>query len=121
MKILIVDDDPAMLLVVSMALEQVGGFEVIQARGGLEAIECALQKQPDAILMDLVMQDVDGSIVLEKLRAHESTDKIPVIIHTAKTDPSEMRDLIALGAKGVIVKPMNPVRLAGEISRILAS
>jgi CheY-like chemotaxis protein len=121
MKILVVDDDPAMLMVATMALEEVGGFEVIQANGGREAIECARQKRPDAILMDLFMNDLDGPDVLEILRAHESTLSIPVIFHTAKSDPSDVRDLLALGAKGVIGKPFNPVDLAGEISKILSS
>src|SRR5512138_3718517 len=108
MKILIVDDDPAMLMVSAMALEEVGGFEVIQATGGIEAIEYALQDPPDAILMDLVMHDIDGSDVLEKLRANAATGKIPVIFHTAKSNPSEIRDLMRLGAKGVIGKPIDP-------------
>jgi len=120
-KILVVDDDPAMLLVASIALEQVGGFEVLLARCGLEAIECARQNQPDAILMDLVMPDVDGSDVLQTLRAHESTVKIPVIFHTAKTDPSEIRSMLALGAKGVLGKPSDPAAMAEEIERILES
>ena len=54
--------------------------------------------------MDLVMPDVDGSDVLQTLRAHESTVKIPIIFHTAKTDPSEIRSMLALGAKGVLGK-----------------
>jgi two-component system, OmpR family, response regulator len=120
-KILVVDDDPAMRLVASIALEQVGGFEVLLAQGGLEAIECARENKPDAILMDLVMPDVDGPDVLQTLRQHESTDKIPIIFHTAKTDPSEVRDMLALGAKGVIGKPFDPAALAEEIERILES
>ncbi len=120
MKILVVDDDPAMLLVASIALEQAGGYEVVQATGGKEAIEFARQNPPDAILMDLVMHDLDGPDVLEALRSDESTLRIPVIFHTAKTDPSDIRGLLAMGAKGVISKPFNPAELPGEVSRILA-
>jgi CheY-like chemotaxis protein len=70
--------------------------------------------------MDLVMPDLDGPVVLERLRASAETDGIPVIFHTAKTDPSAVRSLLALGAKGVIGKPFDPLALAGEIARILA-
>jgi len=121
MRILVVDDDPAMLMVSSIALEEVGGFEVIQATGGVEAIEYALHNPPDAILMDLVMHDIDGQDVLAKLRANAATGNIPIIFHTAKSNPSEVRDLLQLGAKGVIGKPINPMELAGEVNRILAS
>jgi CheY-like chemotaxis protein len=121
MKILVVDDDPAMLLVASIALQEVGGFEVISASGGAEAIEYARDKKPDAILMDIVMHDITGPDVLLTLRSSASTDRIPVIFHTAKTDPSNIRDLIRLGAKGVIAKPINPVDLPAEVTRILES
>ena len=119
MKILIVDDDPATLLVVSMALQHAGGFDVLLANSGMEAIDCAKRNQPDAILMDIVMQDLDGQDVLKKLRDHEETVDIPVIFHTAKINPTEVRVLLSLGAKGVIGKPRDPLELAGEIQRIL--
>jgi CheY-like chemotaxis protein len=121
MRILVVDDDPAMLMVAALALENAGGFEVVQAQGGAEAIESARANRPDAILIDLIMPDVDGPDVLERLRAGHQTATIPVIINTAKDDPAEVRSLLARGAKGVIGKPFDPVELAGEIHRILAS
>jgi two-component system OmpR family response regulator len=121
MRILVVDDDPAMLIVAVTALEQIGGYEVLQAKGGAEAVECAKQKHPDAILMDLVMPDFDGPDVLEMLRAHPQTERIPVIFHTARNEPSAIRKLLALGAKGVIGKPFDPLRLPGEVARILRS
>jgi CheY-like chemotaxis protein len=119
MKILIVDDDPALLMVASMALTEVAGLEVIEARGGFEALECAKQDVPDAILMDVVLPDIDGLDILKKLGADNRTKKIPIIFHTAKTEPSYVRRLLALGAKGVIEKPFDPMMLASEIKRIL--
>ena len=121
MKILVVDDDPGMLLIALIALEELGGFEVLQAKGGAEALDCAKRERPDAILMDLVLPDLDGCEVLEKLRATKETGRIPVIFHTAKTDPGDVRKLLALGAKGVIGKPFDPMRLGAEIERILES
>lgn len=121
MKILIVDDDPAMLMVASIALEEVGGFEVVLATGGAEAVECARESHPDAILMDLVMEDIDGPDVMKLLRQDERTGAIPIIFHTAKNDPEDVRSLMALGAKGVIGKPFDPISLPGGIARILES
>ena len=84
MNILVVDDDPAMRLVLSMALEHAGGFEVLVAEGGTEAIECVNRSKPDSILLDLVMPDVDGSDVLQELRTRFPTVNIPVIFLTLK-------------------------------------
>jgi two-component system OmpR family response regulator len=120
MKILIVDDDPALLMVASMALAEVAGLEVIEARGGLEALEFAKKGIPDAILMDVVLPDIDGLDILQKLGADQRTKRIPIIFHTAKTEPSYIKRLMALGAKGVIEKPFDPMKLAMEIKRILA-
>jgi two-component system OmpR family response regulator len=120
LKILIVDDDPATLLVASMALQYSGGFEVLLASSGTDALECARENHPDAILMDVVMHDLDGLSVLSKLRDEEKTGKIPVIFHTARTNPTEVKRLLSLGAKGVIGKPANPLQLGNEIHRILA-
>jgi CheY-like chemotaxis protein len=121
MRILVVDDDPAMLLVASIALQEGGGHEVLVATGGLEAIESARRNLPDAILMDFVLDDIDGPDVLRNLRSGERTGAIPVIFHTAKSDPSDVRNLMALGAKGVIGKPCNPADLPAEIEKILSS
>lgn len=120
MKILVVDDDPATLLVASMALQHAGGYEVLLANSGAAAIECAKENRPDAILMDIVMNDLDGLAVLKHLRSYAETGSIPIIFHTARTDPTEIRGLLSAGARGVIAKPSDPLELGNEIKRILA-
>jgi CheY-like chemotaxis protein len=120
LKILIVDDDPATLLVASMALQYSGGFEVLLAGSGTDAIASARENRPDAILMDIVMHDLDGLSVLHRLRDHAETGTIPIIFHTARTNPAEIRDLLSAGAKGVIGKPTDPLQLGNEIHRILS-
>ncbi len=120
MKILVVDDDPAQLLLSSIALNDVGGFEVVLANCAAEAIERAHQDSPDVILMDMMLEDADGAEVFSRLRTDKATGDIPVIFHTARTDPSAVTEMMALGAKGVIGKPFDPLQLAGEVRRILA-
>ncbi|HYK91425.1 MAG TPA: response regulator [Acidobacteriota bacterium] len=119
MKILVVDDDPATLLVLSLALRKTGCFEVDVAGSGVEAVTCARRRKHDAILLDAVMHDLDGTDVLRQLRADPATDAIPVIFHTAKSEPSEVRRFVSLGAAGVIRKPSDPAELAAEIKKIL--
>jgi CheY-like chemotaxis protein len=120
LKILIVDDDPATLLVASMALQYAGGYEVLLANSGVDAIECARENRPDAILMDIVMHDLDGLSVLHTLRNEAETGSIPIIFHTARNNPNEIKNLLSSGAKGVIGKPTDPLELGNEIQRILA-
>lgn len=121
MKVLLVDDDPATRLVTTIALEDGEGAEVIVAEGGSEVVETAKREKPDVILLDLVMPDVDGPEVLKRLKADVATREMPVIFHTAKNDPSDVRRLLALGANGVISKPFDPTSLIEEIRRILRS
>ena len=66
------------------------------------------------------MHDLDGLSVLQRLRNQAETDSIPIIFHTAKTNPNEIRNLLSSGAKGVIGKPTDPLELGNEIQRILA-
>ena len=119
MRILVVDNDPAELLLTTIALRDVGGFDVILAQKGMEAVESAKKELPDAILIDFVLEDIDGPEVFEKLQNAKETRGIPVIFHTARSDPSDVSFLMALGAKGVIAKPFDPMQLAKEVRRIL--
>jgi len=121
MKILVVDDDPAQLLLSSIALRDVGGFDVVVANCGAEAMERIHKDSPDVILMDILLEDFDGPEIFAKLRGDEATNKIPVIFNTARADPSERSQLLALGAAGFIGKPFDPTQLAHEIRRILES
>ena len=119
MKILIVDDDPATLLVSSLALENSGDFEVFQAKGGSEAVELARKFLPEVILMDLVMNDLDGQEVLQILRSERATENIPVIFHSARNEVFASGQWSRLGAKGFIRKPSNPLSLPAEVRRLM--
>lgn len=103
-----------------MALQYAGGYEVLLANSGADAIRCAKENRPDAILMDIVMHDLDGLSVLQSLRNEADTGSIPIIFHTARTNPSDVRNLMSSGARGVIGKPTDPLELGNEIQRILA-
>ncbi|NOZ56289.1 MAG: response regulator, partial [Calditrichaeota bacterium] len=89
-RVLIVDDEPSTVDWVSGALEA-NGFEVLKAYGGKEGIELATKHIPDAIVLDLMMPEVSGFEVVDKLKQQERTRDIPIIIFTAKTMSSEER------------------------------
>jgi CheY-like chemotaxis protein len=112
--VLYVEDDPDIQEVARLALEIVGGLEVIVASSGSEALRLALNDVPDLVLLDVMMPGMDGPTTLTELRKVEGMDDVPVIFVTAKVQSSEIQHYISLGAVGVIAKPFNPMTLADE-------
>ncbi len=117
-RILYVDDDPDIRMIAQMALEMVGGYEVIPCESGSEALNKALTCVPDLIVMDVMMPEMDGPTTLQRLRTVAATATIPVIFLTAKVQPAEVAHYQSLGALGVIAKPFDPMQLSTEIERI---
>jgi CheY-like chemotaxis protein len=118
-RILIVDDEDDIREVAALSLETVGGYEVLTADSGATALEMARAEQPDAILLDVMMPDMDGPTTFQKLHAQESTAEIPVVFLTAKVQPSERERFASLGAKAVLSKPFDPLTLASEVAQAL--
>jgi CheY-like chemotaxis protein len=87
-KILVVDDDEAVRKSISIALKLKGGFETLEAEDGLKGLELAKHEAPDLIISDVVMENVNGYIMLETLKEFPETANIPVIImtHQAHSD-----------------------------------
>ena len=87
-KILVVDDDDAVRKSISIALKLRGGFETLEAEDGLRGLELAKQHNPDLIISDVVMENVNGFLMLETLKEFPETANIPVIImtHYAQSD-----------------------------------
>jgi CheY-like chemotaxis protein len=87
-KILVVDDDEAVRKSISIALKLKGGFETLEAKDGLEGLELAKQEAPDLIISDVVMENLNGFLMLETLKEFPETANIPVIImtHHAQSD-----------------------------------
>lgn len=103
-KILAVDDENDVLLVVKTAL-QAEGFDVVTASNGSEALEKVISESPDAVILDVMMPGITGFQVLEKIRADERTARLPVIMLTGVSDKSKIRDALAAGTDYYIVKP----------------
>lgn len=118
-KILLIDDEEAIIEVTRATLEIMAGWTVIAASSGSEGAALAAAERPDAILLDVMMPDMDGPRTLKDLQAGARTGDIPVVFLTAKVQAADIRRFRDLGAAGVIAKPFDPLRLAGEISSIL--
>ncbi|OQY60497.1 MAG: hypothetical protein B6245_01165 [Desulfobacteraceae bacterium 4572_88] len=113
-KILIADDEPDNIRILAEALT--GDYKIIAATSGGEAIECAVcPNPPDLILLDIMMPDMDGYAVLERLRADGKTRHIPVIIITAlNRDVDEIRGF-DMGAVDYVTKPFSPAVINARV------
>ncbi len=117
-RILYVEDEPDIQAVAKLALEMVGGYQVMICSGGQEALDKVSGFAPDLILLDVMMPGMDGPTTLQNLRADPATAAIPVIFLTAKVQASEMAQYQALGALNVIAKPFDPMTLAAQVREI---
>jgi CheY-like chemotaxis protein len=118
-KILIVDDEEDIRTVATASLELVAGWTVVTLDRGAEVVSRARAEQPDAILLDVMMPEVDGPATLARLRADPETRDIPVVFLTAKVQPAERRRLSTLPVSGVLTKPFDPLALADQVSGVL--
>ncbi len=121
MRVLVIDDEEDVRYIARISLGKVGGMTVIEASSGEDGVERAKCDRPDFILLDMMMPGMDGVATLHQLRAAEETAGIPVIFLTAKAMASEVQRLKNLGARSVILKPFDPLTLAGILRAILQS
>lgn len=118
-KILIIDDEEAIREVTQVTLEVLSGWDTRMARSGKEGVAMAAADPPDAILLDVMMPEMDGPHTLKELQLNPVTRNIPVLFLTAKVQGAEVRKLQTLGAKTVIAKPFDPMSLADEVAQAL--
>jgi CheY-like chemotaxis protein len=118
-RILIIDDEEDIRIVTALTLETVAGWDVITATNGKEGIQRARQENPDAILLDVMMPEMDGPTTFRNLQAHEDTRRIPVLLLTAKVQAVDQQRFADLGVAGVLFKPFDPLTLADQIAGAL--
>ena len=118
-RVLVVDDDDAIREVAQSSLELVAGWEVDVASSGQAALDLAVADPPDAILLDVMMPSMDGPTTFARLQADARTRDVPVVLLTAKVQPSERRRWEQLGVAGVLAKPFDPLELPGQVAGLL--
>ena len=117
--ILMIDDEADIQTVATIGLEMTDGWQVLRASSGKDGVAQAQTHQPDAILLDIMMPDMDGYATLEALRADKRTKDIPIIFLTAKARAVDRKKLYEIGAQGVIHKPFDPTTLGSQIAGFL--
>lgn len=118
-KILMVDDDPHIRRIAEISLRKVGKWDVKLDSSGREALSILESMSPDLILMDVTMPEMDGLSTFARLQQMPESAAIPVIFLTGRVLNEEVEEYRKLGVAGVINKPFDPLKLPGEIRRIL--
>ncbi|MBD2358687.1 response regulator [Tolypothrix sp. FACHB-123] len=118
-RILLIDDEKSLATVIQVCLENLADWTVVKAESGREGLIKAQTEKLNAILLDVMMPDVDGFTVLQELKKNPITQGIPVMLITAKVEPTKHHQYDELGIVGVINKPFDPLKLAEQVAGIL--
>jgi two-component system OmpR family response regulator len=118
-KILYVEDEPDIRTIAQLALEKIGGFTLAVCNSGQEALDVVADFNPDIILLDVMMPDMDGLETYAALRQLPGCATIPVVFMTARIQAHEIRQYRDFGAVEVISKPFSPMTLADQVKTIL--
>jgi len=119
-RLLVIDDEDDIREVATLSLELTEGWTVMTANGGSAGTALALSMEPDAILLDVMMPDMDGPSTLRALQEQGATRSIPVIFLTAKVQAADRQRYMQLGVRGIIPKPFDPLTLGQQIKEVLA-
>jgi two-component system cell cycle response regulator len=117
-KILVIDDQPNSILLLQERLRR-AGYAVFAASSGKEGLEQAVKVRPDAILLDVMMPDIDGYEVCRKLQVNPETAIIPILFVSARIQPEDVREGFRAGAADYIKKPVEFIELFERIASII--
>ena len=116
--VLVADDDEDIRGLVAYRMEK-AGYGVLQARDGEEAITLAIEHRPDLAILDVMMPKADGYEVTRRLRAHDDTKRMPIILLTARAQEADVQRGFDAGADDYIRKPFSPQELRSRVQAIL--
>jgi two-component system alkaline phosphatase synthesis response regulator PhoP len=117
-KVLVVDDNPQIIELLDDHFSR-GGYHVIHASNGHEALAKVYQERPDLVLLDIMMPLLDGYEICRTLKNNQETKHIPVIFITARGEAAHIERGFELKADGYVVKPFDPQELSDFAARIL--
>jgi diguanylate cyclase (GGDEF)-like protein len=120
-RILIVDDEPTIIEVVRIYLEDAGYPDILTTTDPGSAVAMIENEQPDLLLLDLLMPGTSGFDILRALREDSSTRFLPVVVLTSETDPAAKLQALELGATDLLAKPVDPSELLLRLRNTLAA
>ena len=117
-KVLLVDDSNTVLMMEKMILAK-GPYQIVVAHDGREAIEKARSEQPDVVLLDVVMPNLDGLSACAAIRQHPETSHIPIVMVTTRGEESNVETAFRNGCTDYVTKPINGIELLTKLNNIL--
>lgn len=117
--ILIIDDEEDIRDVTQLTLELEGGWKVLTAESGRQGVDLARFHHPDAILLDVMMPEMDGLMTAKVLQKFPDTQSIPVLLLTAKGAAEIVERFRGIGIAAAISKPFDPLQLVPQIKQLL--
>lgn len=117
--VLVVDDDEDVRRLAVMSLSRIGGYDVRSAGSGRACLEALAEAVPDAVVLDVMMPEMDGPTTLLAIRDDPATLDIPVVFLTAGVVDSDVDRLRALPVTGVLNKPFDPLQLPTQLAALL--
>jgi CheY-like chemotaxis protein len=117
-KILVIDDEPAIQMVIEACLVDLGGWAVVTASSGLEGLALAAQGEIDGILLDVSMPGIDGIETLRRLKTDLQTAQIPVVLLTAKVQAEDQEMFGHLPIVATVSKPFDPLTLVDRLKTV---
>jgi DNA-binding response OmpR family regulator len=119
MKILIVDDEPNILMSLDFLMRK-EGYEVFVARNGTEALESLAQNQPDLVLLDIMMPDVDGYEICKQIKQNPELENCKVVFISAKSKESDIQKGYEIGADFYLTKPFSNKTIVAKVKELLS-
>lgn len=117
-RIVVADDEVDVRELVAYRLSR-SGYEVIEAQDGEQALRLALENPPDLAVLDVMMPKLDGYELTRRLRAEPSTQRVPVILLTARAQEADVSQGFEAGADDYLRKPFNPDELLARVRAVL--
>ena len=118
-KILIIEDSSTMRSLIASTIEEMSGFESVEASNGFEALKALPSQHFDMIITDLNMPDINGLEIIKFVKEHPAYKDIPLVVVTTEVEEEDRRKGLALGASEYITKPFDPDNLKKVVRRIL--
>jgi CheY-like chemotaxis protein len=119
--VLIADDDPFVRKLIVTTLEDVAGFELVEAADGREAVEVAMRDRPELVFLDVDMPELDGFEACRRLRADPQTARAMIVMLTAAAGDSAEREAETAGADLFLSKPFSPLALLRLVDELGAN
>ena len=115
-RIMLLSDTEDLGRIIQLSLQEIAGWQVFIANLSPESLDIVETRQPDIILLDTILPDLDGLTMLKMIQAHQSSQNIPILLLTERMFANDLQLYKNLGVAGALSKPFDPVNLAAEIA-----